>query len=389
MRIRQRLAVLSAAAVLATTLVTVLTPSGAFAHGAMMKPGARTYNCWLDGLTAQGDIQPKNPACAAAVAAGGTTPLYNWFGVLRSDAGGRTTGYISDGQLCSGGNPTFAAYDAARGDWPLTHLTTGANFSWEYSNWAAHPGTWYMYVTKDGFNPNSPLKWSDLESTPFLTVTNPPAQGSPGTNGGHYYWSGNLPTGKSGQHIIYSRWVRSDSNENFFGCSDVVFDGGHGEVTGIGGSVSSSAPPTSRGPASSAAPTSGTPVTSAAPTSRTSVTSSVPTSAVVTTGSGGGGGCVATYKTTGQWSNGYQGEVTVKNNGTSATTAWTATITSPTGQTVTQVWNGTGTTSGSTTTVKNATWNGSLGGGASTSLGFLGTISGVAFTAPTVSCVLA
>ncbi|WP_344139893.1 lytic polysaccharide monooxygenase, partial [Luedemannella flava] len=251
MRIRQRLAVFSAAALLATAIVTVLTPSGALAHGAMMKPGSRTYNCWLDGLTQQGDIQPKNPACAAAVAAGGTTPLYNWFGVLRGDAAGRTTGYIADGNLCSGGNPTFAAYDAARSDWPLTHLTAGANFNWWYSNWAAHPGTWYMYVTRDGFNPNSPLKWSDLESQPFLTVTNPPAQGAVGTNDGHYYWSGNLPSGKSGQHIIYSRWVRSDSAENFFGCSDVVFDGGNGQVTGIGtGSGPTSAAPTTRAPSS-------------------------------------------------------------------------------------------------------------------------------------------
>ncbi len=32
------------------------------------------------------------------------------------------------------------------------------------------------------------------------------------------------------------QWVRSDSQENFFSCSDVVFDGGNGEVTGIRGS---------------------------------------------------------------------------------------------------------------------------------------------------------
>ncbi|MFC7482591.1 lytic polysaccharide monooxygenase [Luedemannella flava] len=370
--------------------MTVLTPSGALAHGAMMKPGSRTYNCWLDGLTQQGDIQPKNPACAAAVAAGGTTPLYNWFGVLRGDAAGRTTGYIADGNLCSGGNPTFAAYDAARSDWPLTHLTAGANFNWWYSNWAAHPGTWYMYVTRDGFNPNSPLKWSDLESQPFLTVTNPPAQGAVGTNDGHYYWSGNLPSGKSGQHIIYSRWVRSDSAENFFGCSDVVFDGGNGQVTGIGtGSGPTSAAPTTRAP-SSAAPTS-RPPTSAAPTTRApssaAPTSRPPTSAAPTSGPTGGGGCVATYKTVGQWSNGFQGEVTVKNNGSTTTSAWTATVTSPSGQTVTQVWSGTGSSSGSVTTVRNASWNGSLGGGASTVFGFLGTISG-SFSAPTVTCVL-
>ncbi|GAA1816730.1 hypothetical protein GCM10009682_42050 [Luedemannella flava] len=96
---------------------------------------------------------------------------------------------------------------------------------------------------------------------------------------------------------------------------------------------------------------------------------------------------MATYKTVGQWSNGFQGEVTVKNNGSTTTSAWTATVTSPSGQTVTQVWSGTGSSSGSVTTVRNASWNGSLGGGASTVFGFLGTISG-SFSAPTVTCVL-
>ena len=61
------------------------------------------------------------------VAESGANSLYNWFSVLRSDAGGRTVGFIPDGQLCSGGNPGFSGYDLARTDWPLTHLTAGAH----------------------------------------------------------------------------------------------------------------------------------------------------------------------------------------------------------------------------------------------------------------------
>jgi chitin-binding protein len=163
--------------------------------------------------------------------------LYNWFAVLRSDAGGKTTGFIPDGQLCSGGTGgpyNFTGFNLARNDWPATHLTAGATIEVDYSNWAAHPGTFYLSVTKNGYDPTKPLAWSDLD-TPFDTVTNPPASGSPGSNTGHYYWKAKLPTGKSGRHIIYSRWVRSDSKENFFGCSDVVFDGGSGQVTGLGG----------------------------------------------------------------------------------------------------------------------------------------------------------
>ena len=62
------------------------------------------------------------------MAQSGTNSLYNWFSVLRSDAGGRTTGFIPDGQLCSGGTTGFRGYDLPRTDWPLTHLTAGARF---------------------------------------------------------------------------------------------------------------------------------------------------------------------------------------------------------------------------------------------------------------------
>lgn len=39
-------------------------------------------------------------------------------------------------------------------------------------------------------------------------------------------------TGNSGRHIIYAVWTRSDSQETFDNRSDVVFDGGNGEVSG-------------------------------------------------------------------------------------------------------------------------------------------------------------
>ena len=50
---------------------------------------------------------------------------------------------------------------------------------------------------------------------------------------GEYYWDVQLPAGKTGRHVVYSVWQRSDSAETFYGCSDVVFDGGNGEVIGI------------------------------------------------------------------------------------------------------------------------------------------------------------
>ena len=232
----RRLAALAVAALVgATGLVVATEPAPAEAHGAEVFPGSRQYLCYLDGLTASGGVNPSNPACADAYAADGTASFYNWFGNLDSNGAGRTEGYIPDGQICDGGGNgpyDFSSFNAVRDDWPTTHLTAGATYQFQHNNWAEHPGRFDVYVTEQGWDSSSPLAWSDLELVD--TATNPPATGGPGGEN-YYYWDVTLPSDRSGDHIIFTHWVRSDSNENFYSCSDVAFDGGNGEVTGIGG----------------------------------------------------------------------------------------------------------------------------------------------------------
>lgn len=388
MNLRRRVAVLSTAVVMATGLAVFVNPGGAFAHGTPTAPASRTYMCYVDGLLKGGDVAPINPACVNAVAVGGKQPVWDFYGVLRSDGAGRMAGFIPDGQLCSGGNTKYAGFDVMRNDWPVTHLTAGGTFQVHYNAWAPHPGTFRLYVTKPGFDPTASFEWSDLESTPFNTWSETVNNGN-----GEYYWDAQLPSGLTGRHIIYAVWARSDSSETFYSCSDVVFDGGNGNVTGVGdpGTGATTAAPTSAAP-TSATPTTRAPVTTAAPTTRAAVTTAGPTTGAPATSGAVTSvnpiGCQATYNAVGQWQGGFQGEVTIKNNGASPTSTWTATVTFPSGQTVSQVWNGTATTSGSTVTVKNVSWNGSLGIGASTSFGFLGSSTGTNGT-PTVSCTLA
>ena len=66
---------------MALLAATLPVASPASAHGAMTVAGSRTFLCYEDGLTSTGEIVPRNPACQAAVARAGTTPLYNWFAV--------------------------------------------------------------------------------------------------------------------------------------------------------------------------------------------------------------------------------------------------------------------------------------------------------------------
>jgi hypothetical protein len=56
----------------------------------------------------------------------------------------------------------------------------------------------------------------------------------------------------------------------------------------------------------------------------------------------------------------------------------------PSGQSISQVWNGSLTTSGGSATVANATYNGTLAPGSGTSFGLL--VSGSAGPVPTLTC---
>ena len=112
------------------------------------------------------------------------------------------------------------------------------------------------------------------------------------------------------------------------------------------------------------------------------LTTPPPTTPPPTTPPPSSGACGATYRTVSSWSGGFQGEVTVT-AGNSAINGWTVKWPLSPGQTIAQVWNGTLTTSGSSVSVSNVSYNGSLQPSASTTFGFLG--SGTP-SAPAIAC---
>ncbi|MFI8518258.1 lytic polysaccharide monooxygenase [Streptomyces sp. NPDC085481] len=201
------------AAAVATTAVLALSglaAAPAFAHGSMTDPVSRVAGCY-----AEGPESPKSAACKAAVAAGGTQAFYDWNGVNIANAAGNHRQLIADGKLCSAGNDKYRGLDLARADWPASRMDSGEH-TFRYKGTAPHKGSFELYVTKDGYDPSKPLTWSDLEEKPFAKVTDP------GMQNGDYVFRGTVPK-KSGRHLIYSIWQRSDSPEAFYTCSDVVF----------------------------------------------------------------------------------------------------------------------------------------------------------------------
>ncbi|GAA1506626.1 hypothetical protein GCM10009677_43950 [Sphaerisporangium rubeum] len=94
------------------------------------------------------------------------------------------------------------------------------------------------------------------------------------------------------------------------------------------------------------------------------------------------GACSATYRTVNSWSGGYQAEVTVT-AGSSAINRWSVRWTLSSGQSISQVWNGTLSAGGSSVTVANASYNGSLPASGTTTFGFL---ANGAPSTPTLTC---
>jgi endo-1,4-beta-xylanase len=96
--------------------------------------------------------------------------------------------------------------------------------------------------------------------------------------------------------------------------------------------------------------------------------------------------CTVSYSVAGQWQDGFQGAVTVKNTGASAINGWTLTWTFANGQQITQLWNGSVVQSGANVTVTNAAWNGTIAPSATATFGFLASWTG-SNTAPTTFAV--
>jgi rhamnogalacturonan endolyase len=93
-------------------------------------------------------------------------------------------------------------------------------------------------------------------------------------------------------------------------------------------------------------------------------------------------GCRVAYAVTNTWQGGFGASVEITNLG-DPVNGWTLGFSFPSGQTVTQLWNGVVTQSGSAVSVKDAGYNAALGTNASTSFGFNGATTGTN-TDPTV-----
>jgi poly(hydroxyalkanoate) depolymerase family esterase len=131
-----------------------------------------------------------------------------------------------------------------------------------------------------------------------------------------------------------------------------------------------------------------TTTTTRPPTTTTTTTTTTrpptTTTTTTTTTTGQPGTCTATYRLVNPWQGGFQAEVTVRNNGTSAVSSWTVALGLQSGVSIVNLWDGVNTGTSGNVTVRNASYNGSIAGGGTRTFGYVA--NGSSAGTPTLGC---
>lgn len=199
--------------VLALTMMVGILPwaGTAQAHGTIINPRSRAYQCWQDwGSNHMSPaMQQQDPMCYQAFQSNPDT-MWNWMSALRDGLGGQFQARTPDGQLCSNGLSRNNSLNQP-GAWRRTNV--GSNFTVQLYDQASHGADFFrVYVTKQGFNPATQrVGWGNLD---LITTTGryAPAQNI----------SFNVSTsGRTGPHVLFVIWQASHLDQAYMWCSDI------------------------------------------------------------------------------------------------------------------------------------------------------------------------
>jgi len=196
---------------LAMVLGTLTFTGTAQAHGTIVNPMSRAYQCWKTwGNQHMNPImQQEDPMCYQAFQANPDT-MWNWMSALRDGLAGQYEARTPDGQLCSN---ALARNDSLNQPGPWKTTTVGRSFTVQLYDQASHGADFFrVYVTKQGFNPTTQrLGWGNLDLI-LTTGRYAPAQNI----------SFNVSTsGRTGHHILFVIWKASHMDQTYMWCSDI------------------------------------------------------------------------------------------------------------------------------------------------------------------------
>jgi predicted carbohydrate-binding protein with CBM5 and CBM33 domain len=199
---------------LLTAAVGLVTWSGAAqAHGTVVGPATRAYQCWKDwGSNHMSTaMATEDPMCWQAFQANADT-MWNWMSALRDGLGGNFQAATPDGQLCSNALTRNDSLNKP-GAWRTTSIS--GNFSIHLYDQASHGADFFrVYLSKNGYDPTTQsLGWGNLN---FITETGSYAPATDITF--------NVSTsGYTGHHVLFVIWQASHQDQAYMWCSDVTF----------------------------------------------------------------------------------------------------------------------------------------------------------------------
>ncbi|ODP26207.1 GlcNAc-binding protein [Paenibacillus nuruki] len=188
-------------ATVAISTCALLMSSTIWAHGYIEQPASRAYKgsnaLGLNTNVGSAQYEPQSIEALKGYPSAGPT----------------------DGHIASGGVAGFGPLDDQTSTrWHKTDIKTGAlKVQWKLT--AQHAtASWKYYITKQGWNPNEPLKRSTLQE---IAVINDKGA-KPAANVSHTI---NIPSDRSGYHVILGVWDISDTANAFYQVIDVNITG--------------------------------------------------------------------------------------------------------------------------------------------------------------------
>jgi chitin-binding protein len=204
----------SIAVIIGMLACTILwTAPTASAHGTIISPATRAYQCWKTWGSQHTNpaMKDQDPMCWQAFQANADT-MWNWMSALRDGLKGNFQGATPNGQLCSNALARNNSLNTP-GRWKTTNV--GSSFTMHLYDQASHGADYFrVYVSKNGYDPTTQsLGWNNLD---FIMQTGRYAPAKDITF--------NVQTsGYRGHHIVFTIWQASHLDQAYMWCSDVNF----------------------------------------------------------------------------------------------------------------------------------------------------------------------
>ncbi|KAF0865957.1 N-acetylglucosamine-binding protein GbpA [Pseudomonas sp. LD120] len=205
-----------------------LAAQQASAHGYIESPKSRSMLCGQPGgyiNTNCGNIAYE-PQSAEYIGRPNEGGIKHFPSDAQACTGDFTQCGPANGTIAAGGLMRFSEINEQSATrWVKNTIKPGPQtFTWKYT--AGHATRyWQFYITKKDWNPNQPLTRDSFELKPLLDQPWP-ALDTPAPAQGTTQHTVNIPSDRSGYHVLLATWKVHDTDATFYSVIDLNIDNG-------------------------------------------------------------------------------------------------------------------------------------------------------------------